>query len=77
MANRLSLALDRIVHEHEAPIYALERLRLAVAQDCMLAHRDAKRLEALDRSGEGAAFGAGWADFLAFARAMTASKKAA
>jgi hypothetical protein len=77
MANRLTLALDNIAREHEAPIYALERLRFAVAEDCKVVARDAKRLEALDRSGAGPAFGSGWADFLAFARSMIINKKAA
>jgi hypothetical protein len=77
MTNRLAVVLDHIAREHEAPIYALERLRFAVAEDCAIAAREANRLEALDRSGEGSAFGSGWADFLTFARSMNASKKAA
>jgi hypothetical protein len=76
MTNRLAAALNNIAHEHEAPIYALERLRFAIAEDRSVAIRDARRLEALNRSGEGPAFGAGWADFLVFARAMVGKKKA-
>jgi hypothetical protein len=75
MANRLAVMLDSIAREQEAPMYALERLRFAVAEDCMVAARDAKRLEALDRSGEGRAFGSGWSDFLAFAKTLRAHKK--
>jgi hypothetical protein len=77
MANRLAVALDNLAHEHEAPIYVLERLRFAVAEDCALGARDAKRLEALDRSGEGRAFGSGWTDFLNFARSLKSTKRAA
>jgi hypothetical protein len=69
MANRLSMTLDNIAHEQEAPMYALERLRWAVAEDSIVADCDAKRLEALDKSGEGRAFGSGWVDFLTFAKA--------
>jgi hypothetical protein len=75
MANRLAVMLDSIAREQEAPIYALERLRFAVAEDCMVAACDAKRLEALDRSGEGRAFGSGWSDFLAFVKTVRAHKK--
>lgn len=76
MANRLAIALDNIAREHEAPMYALERLRLAVVEDCVVADCDAKRLEALDRSGEGRAFGSGWVDFFAFAKAHKKRKQA-
>jgi hypothetical protein len=67
MPNRLACALDSIAHEQEAPIYALERLRWAAAEDCTIGEPEIARLEALDRSGEGRAFGSGWMDFLAFA----------
>ncbi|NJR20649.1 MAG: hypothetical protein HC777_03875 [Hyphomonadaceae bacterium] len=67
MANRLRAALDAIEQEHEAPIYALERLRLAISEDCRLHAPEAKRLRALDKSGAGPAFGRGWMDFMAFA----------
>jgi hypothetical protein len=68
MANRLAMTLDNIAREQEAPMYALERLRLAVVEDVIVADCDAKRLDALDKSGEGRAFGAGWVAFLAFAK---------
>ena len=67
MPNRLALALDSIAREQEAPIYALERLRWAVCEDCEVRANEIARLEDLDRSGEGRAFGSGWMDFLAFA----------
>ena len=67
MPNRLALILDSIAREQEAPIYALERLRWAVSEDCEVSANEAARLEALDKSGEGRAFGSGWMDFLAFA----------
>jgi hypothetical protein len=75
MANRLAVVLDTIAHEHEAPIYALERLRFAIAEDLVVDADNAARLEALDRSGEGRAFGAGWGDFLIFAKAARNFKK--
>jgi hypothetical protein len=75
MANRLAVALDHIAREQEAPIYALERLRFAVAEDRVVAACDDKRLDALDQSGEGRAFGSGWCDFLAFAKAARIHKK--
>jgi hypothetical protein len=75
MANRLALALDSIAREEEAPIYALERLRFALAEDQAVAACDVKRLVALDKSGEGRAFGPGWCDFLAFAKTAQKHKK--
>lgn len=67
MVNRLANALDAIENGREAPIYALEKLRHAVAEDCTLSRREASRLRALDKSGEGRAFGSGWMDFLVYA----------
>jgi hypothetical protein len=72
MLNRLAHMLDNIEREQEAPIYALERLRWAISEDREVKASEVARLEALDRSGEGRAFGSGWMDFLAFA--MGASK---
>jgi hypothetical protein len=65
--NRLTQALNAIEHEQEAPIYALERLRGAVAEDQSINAQEARRLRALDKSGAGRAFGSGWMDFLAYA----------
>jgi hypothetical protein len=73
MLNRLAHMLDCIEREQEAPIYALERLRWAVAEDCAVKAPEAKRLKELDQSGAGRAFGSGWMDFLAFA--MNSSQK--
>lgn len=67
MANRLGVILDSISREQEAPMYALERLRWAVSEDRVVNADEVARLQALDRSGEGRAFGSGWMDFLAFA----------
>lgn len=67
MPSRLAQTLDSISREQEAPMYILERLRWAVAEDCEVRTAEADRLDALDRSGEGAAFGSGWVDFMAFA----------
>ena len=67
MANRLGVILDSISREQEAPMYALERLRWAVSEDRIVNADEVARLQALDRSGEGRAFGSGWMDFLAFA----------
>jgi hypothetical protein len=67
MMNRLAHMLDNIEREQEAPIYALERLRWAVAEDREVRAAEVSRLKALDQSGEGRAFGSGWMDFLAFA----------
>jgi hypothetical protein len=65
--NRLALMLDSIAREQEAPIYALERLRWAIAEDREVKAAEAARLQEMDQSGEGRAFGSGWMDFLAFA----------
>lgn len=73
MANRLALALDIIASEQEAPIYALERLRAAVAEDCAVNDNDVARLKVLDRSGEGRAFGSGWMEFFAYAMTIHAT----
>jgi hypothetical protein len=67
MLNRLAHMLDNIEREQEAPIYALERLRWAVSEDNEIKAAEVERLQKLDRSGEGRAFGSGWMDFLAFA----------
>ncbi|MEN9874003.1 MAG: hypothetical protein RL186_900 [Pseudomonadota bacterium] len=67
MSNRLALTLNAIEHEHEAPIYALERLRWAVAEDKSVGPEEFERLRALDQSGEGPSFGSGWLDFLGLA----------
>ena len=67
MASRLGVILDSISREQEAPMYALERLRWAVSEDRIVNADEVARLQALDRSGEGRAFGSGWMDFLAFA----------
>jgi hypothetical protein len=67
MGRRLAKTLDAIAQEREAPIYALERLRAAVAEDERVEADQARRLKALDRSGEGRAFGSGWGDFFALA----------
>lgn len=67
MMNRLAHMLDNIEREQEAPMYALERLRWAVSEDREVKAAEVSRLKALDRSGEGRAFGSGWMDFLAFA----------
>jgi hypothetical protein len=72
MLNRLAHMLDNIEREQEAPMYALERLRWAVSEDRVVKAAEVSRLEALDRSGEGRAFGSGWMDFLAFAMGSAA-----
>lgn len=67
MLNRLAHMLDNIEREQEAPIYALERLRWAISEDREVKAAEVERLQQLDRSGEGRAFGSGWMDFLALA----------
>lgn len=75
MSGRLKQALDLIEQEAEAPIYALERLRQALADDGSAGPDEAKRLRTLDASGEGKAFGAGWSAF--FAGALRAGPQTA
>lgn len=77
MMNRLAHMLDAIEREQEAPIYALERLRWAVCEDREVRALEGKRLRAMDRSGEGRAFGAGWLDFLALAMTSSAAASSA
>jgi hypothetical protein len=77
MMNRLAHMLDSIEREQEAPIYALERLRWAISEDCVVQPSEVKRLKELDRSGEGRAFGSGWMDFLAFAMSSPPSARRA
>jgi hypothetical protein len=69
MGQRLTRMLDGLERELEAPIYALERLRDAVANDASVTPEEASRLTGLDASGAGRSFGPGWASFLAMALA--------
>ena len=74
MPGRVARVLDDIETEAEAPVYAFERLKAAVAEEPLVDLDDIERLSGLDRDGRGASFGAGWPAF--FAAAVQAAVRA-